>query len=112
MIATLTQTKRQLKTPLLKTSGLSSLKIADFVDFPPSTTPGNVGVCLSGGGSRAMVAGMRQLQALKKLSNEKGSLLGHTKSLSSVSGGSWVGVPFTYLTSSCLDDDFLGLYFP
>lgn len=112
MIATLAQTGRQLKTPLFKATNLSPFKVTDFVDFPAPTTPGNVGICLSGGGSRAMVAGMGQLQALKKLSNEQGSLLGQTKALSTVSGGSWVGVPFTYLTPSCTDDQFLGLYFP
>ena len=39
------------------------LTVNQFFPTPP-VTPGNVGVCLSGGGSRALTAGMGQLQAL------------------------------------------------
>jgi hypothetical protein len=44
------------------TSSSAGLRIEQFVDLPE--TPGNVGICLSGGGSRAMTAGMGQLRAL------------------------------------------------
>ena len=73
-------------------------------------TPGNVGVCLSGGGSRALTCGMGQLRALKKLQINGSSLLGQVKALSTVSGGSWVGVPFLYLNETSSDDDYLNLY--
>ena len=80
--------------------------------FMPSgtETPGNVAVCLSGGGSRAMSAGMGQLLALETITagSDSASLLSQTKVLSTVSGGSWIGVPFTYLPSGTSDTDFLG----
>jgi hypothetical protein len=83
------------------------LRIEQFVDLPD--TPGNVGVCLSGGGSRAMTAGMGQLRALKHLQLNGKSLLAQTRALSTVSGGSWVGQTFTYLTGAS-DDAFLNQY--
>jgi hypothetical protein len=63
-------------------------------------TPGNVGVCLSGGGSRALSAGMGQLRALAHLQLDGRSLLSQTKAISTVSGGSWLGVTFEYLIST------------
>lgn len=77
------------------------------------STPGNVGVCLSGGGSRACNAGMGQLRALKYLTTpDSESLLGQVKALSTVSGGSWVGVPFLFLNGDVSDDDYLNTYVP
>ncbi len=73
-------------------------------------TPGNVGVCLSGGGSRALTCGMGQLRALKHLEVNGQSLLGQVKAISTVSGGSWVGVPFLYLDKNAGDDDYLNGY--
>lgn len=74
------------------------------------STPGNVGVCLSGGGSRALTCGMGQLRALKRLQLNGTSLLGQVKAISTVSGGSWVGVPFLYLDQETSDDDYLNRY--
>ncbi len=73
-------------------------------------TPGNVGVCLSGGGSRACNAGMGQLRALKHLQANGQSLLSQVKALSTVSGGSWVGVTFEFLTDGTSDDAYLNEY--
>jgi len=79
----------------------------------PQTTPGNVGVCLSGGGSRALTAGMGQLQALAYLTANGAPLLGQVKALSTVSGGSWLGVPFEYLRpSGPADAAYLGVFNP
>nr|MCH9638964.1 hypothetical protein [Betaproteobacteria bacterium] len=87
------------------------LKIDDFVKQRKNPTPGNVGVCLSGGGSRAMTAAMGQLRALKKLNNGQGDLLSQTKAISTVSGGSWLGVTFSYLDDANVsDDDYLNTY--
>ena len=84
------------------------LSVKQFYTMPPAT-PGNVGVCLSGGGSRALTAGMGQLRALKKLTANGQSLLAQAKALSTVSGGSWLGVPFIYLPpGSSSDDAYLG----
>jgi len=76
--------------------------------FIPVVKPGNVAVCLSGGGSRAMTAGMGQLLALENVLSGNASLLSQTKMLSTVSGGSWVGVPFAFLTPGTTDVEFLG----
>lgn len=81
------------------------LTVDQFYSIQP-ITPGNVGVCLSGGGSRALTAGMGQLQALSQL-----NLLGQVKAISTVSGGSWLGVPFEFLPSGGPSDNaFLGVY--
>ena len=70
----------------------------NVTNFIPGQKPGNVAVCLSGGGSRALTAGMGQLNALQTLQYAVNqSLLSQAKALSTVSGGSWLGVPFVYL---------------
>ena len=48
------------------TPTVGSLSVNQFYATPPAT-PGNVGVSLSDGGSRALTAGMGQLRALNKL---------------------------------------------
>ena len=84
------------------------LSVGHFCAAPPAS-PGNVGVSLSGGGSRALTAGMGQLRALKKLTANGRSLLAQSKALSTVSGGAWLGVPFVYLPpGSPSDDAYLG----
>ena len=80
--------------------------------FVPRNTPGNVGICLSGGGSRAFSAGIGQLQALQTLQANGSSLLNQTRALSTVSGGGWIGIPFTFLPAGLRDSDFLGSYVP
>ncbi|TQV88004.1 patatin-like phospholipase family protein [Aliikangiella coralliicola] len=89
----------------------AGLKVDDFVKNRKNPTPGNVGVCLSGGGSRALSSAMGQLRALKTLSNGHGDLLSQTKAISTVSGGSWLGVTYAYLTDPAVtDDDYLNTY--
>jgi hypothetical protein len=79
----------------------------------PAVTPGNVGVCLSGGGSRALTAGMGQLQSLAYLTVNGVPLLSQVKALSTVSGGSWLGVPFEFLRASGASDTmYLGTFNP
>ncbi|HXT52026.1 MAG TPA: hypothetical protein VN811_13360 [Thermoanaerobaculia bacterium] len=75
-------------------------------------TPGNVAVCLSGGGSRALTAGLGQLRALSYLQLNGKSLLSQTKALSTVSGGSWVGVTFEFLAGETTDAAYLNDYVP
>jgi hypothetical protein len=97
------------------TTGVTStangpLSISQFYSTPPST-PGSVGVCLSGGGSRALTAGMGQLRALSFLAANGKSLLSQVKALSTVSGGSWLGVPYTFLPAGAASDaSYLGTY--
>ena len=63
----------------------------------PASLSGSVGVSLSGGGSRALTAGMGQLRALRKLTANGRPLLAQVRVLSVVSGGAWLGVPYVYL---------------
>lgn len=62
-----------------------------------------VGVCFSGGGSRALSCAMGQLRGLRKL-----EVLDDVFTISSVSGGTWASSIFTYLPESISDDEFLG----
>jgi len=96
------------KAQLTDTSG--GLTVGQFVSLP--NTPGNVGVCLSGGGSRALSAGMGQLRALSTLQLNGRSLLSQTRALSTVSGGSWLGVTFEFLTAGTSDSAYLNEYVP
>jgi hypothetical protein len=105
-------TAGSFKAQLTQTSG--SLTVGQFVSLP--NTPGNVGVCLSGGGSRALSAGMGELRGLSALQLNGQSLLSQTRALSTVSGGSWVGVTFefltpgNFLTPAVRDADYLNEY--
>lgn len=81
----------------------------DTGNFVPRQTPGNIAVCLSGGGSRALSAGTGQLQALETLQANGASLLSQVRALSTVSGGGWVGIPFIYFKGAS-DGDYLGTY--
>lgn len=92
------------------TNTSQSLSIGQFVQL--ANTPGNVGVCLSGGGSRALSAGMGQLRALSYLQVNGRSLLSQTKAISTVSGGSWLGQTFSYLTAGTTDAAYLNDYVP
>jgi hypothetical protein len=82
------------------------MTVAQFADM--GATPGDVGICLSGGGSRALTGAMGQLRALRSLKTSDGrDLISQARALSTVSGGSWLGVTFEYLTSGVSDDAYL-----
>lgn len=100
-------------------TGKTTAKIYQTRDLPLAVsklwpdqgpTPGNVGVCLSGGGSRAMVAAMGQLRGLAQLQVNGAPLLSQVKAISSVSGGAWAAVPFTYAPPDITDETLLGGY--
>lgn len=80
-------------------------KISDFVPVNDADTPGNVGICLSGGGSVAMISALGQLRALVEM-----GVLEKARAISTVSGGSWATVPFIYLPAAIDDATFLGPY--
>jgi hypothetical protein len=71
----------------------------------PITTEGSetVGVCFSGGGSRALSAAMGQLRGLTHL-----GLIEKTQSISGVSGGAWASTVYSYVPESISEDDLLG----
>jgi hypothetical protein len=69
-----------------------------------------VGLCLSGGGSRALTAGLGQMRGLHQLQANGRSLLSQVSAVSTVSGGSWLGVPWVYLPPEISDEDYLNGY--
>src|SRR5215831_13034356 len=67
-------------------------------------------VCFSGGGSRALSCALGQLSGLRSIKNPKDqtkSVLDSIPYVSSVSGGSWASVLYTFLPSTISDDEFL-----
>ena len=101
-----------LKTRVFQTRGGTDLKVESFM--PSKKNSPKVGVCLSGGGSRAATAALGQLRGLKHLTtNGRTDLVEQTRALSTVSGGSWFGGSFTYMNLPDIsDDDFLNQYAP
>ncbi|ABC21286.1 hypothetical protein F11_02470 [Rhodospirillum rubrum F11] len=74
----------------------------DPIGERPPTTP-VLGVCFSGGGSRSLSCTLGQLSALLTLADPltpSQPLIKRVAYVSSVSGGSWAAVPFTYLPPS------------
>lgn len=67
----------------------------------------SIGVVFSGGGIRSAAATLGQLRALKELDWYR-----KVKYVSSVSGGTWGSLPFTYLPRAYRDEDYLGPYRP
>jgi len=65
----------------------------------------NVGVCFSGGGSRALTCAWGQLLGLKTV-----GLDSSTRYISSVSGGTWASSIYTYLSDTISDEALLGTY--
>ena len=102
------QTRRRFEQ-LRGTAGASpppatlSASIYPFSSLEQSSSDSGIGLCLSGGGSRAAAASMGALRGLRCL-----GLLDEISVLSTVSGGGWAGVPFTYLPADISDDEFLG----
>jgi hypothetical protein len=100
-----------MTTPTLTASVTLTPPLTVSQLYTPASTPGNVGLCLSGGGTRACCAGMGQLRAFAALQANGRSLLSQVKAISTVSGGSWLGVPFQYMPASGPSDDaYLGVY--
>ena len=81
--------------------------------FPAVSTPrapGGAALCVSGGGSRALSAALGAFSGLAGLAdpdNPGRTLLERFDYLSSVSGGSWASVIFTYAPESITDDQLL-----
>jgi hypothetical protein len=69
----------------------------------------NIAVCFSGGGSRALTCAWGQLLGLSALKDEKANpLLNDVRYISSVSGGSWAAVLYTFRPHNFTDAEFLG----
>lgn len=87
---------------------LSITKIYAAYELEPPGSGSGLGVALSGGGSRALVAGMGQLCAL-----EHTGILDRVRALSTVSGGSWLAGPWMFLSADEAEEAqpaFLGNY--
>jgi hypothetical protein len=87
-------------------------KLYPAVTQSDSTQP-VLGICFSGGGSRALSCALGQLSALNAMTLPNGQpILGPSQYISSVSGGSWASVLYTFLPqtineTSVSDTDFL-----
>jgi hypothetical protein len=81
----------------------------DSLNFPEDELRlKKTGICMSGGGTRAMVCAVGQLKGLVEL-----GLIDDVGYISCVSGASWASVPFTYYTEGALNDDqLLGTIIP
>ncbi|MEM7245736.1 MAG: hypothetical protein AAF533_10355 [Acidobacteriota bacterium] len=66
----------------------------------------DVGVCFSGGGSRALTCAWGQMIGLRNLTIGDESLLDRIRYLSSVSGGTWASALWVYLPESVPEDEF------
>lgn len=70
---------------------------------PAGWSPDSFGVAFSGGGTRSASATLGQLRALVALGWYQ-----RLRYVSSVSGGTWGSLPFTYLPEGIRDEDYLG----
>ncbi len=70
-------------------------------------TKTNIGLCFSGGGSRALTCAWGQMLGLSTL-----ELMDKARYISSVSGGTWATSIYSYLPEGILDTDLLGTYCP
>lgn len=69
----------------------------------------NIAVCFSGGGSRALTCAWGQMLGLSLLTDPTGKpLLNQARYMSSVSGGSWAAVLYTFLPETVSYAEFLG----
>lgn len=89
----------QLQASILPLPAVTASPLAPDLMAPA----GSIGLCLSGGGSRALTCAMGQLRALDHL-----GLMDQIFAISSVSGGTWANSLYTYLPVSISDADFLG----
>ena len=87
-------------------------KIYQGNQWNATTKKKKTGLCLSGGGSRALSAGLGQLIGLKSINHSNGgTLLDSIDYISSVSGGTWLTSIYTFSTNQNLDE-LLGTYMP
>ena len=62
-----------------------------------------VGICISGGGTRSLSAALGQLRGLRQM-----GWMEQVHTISAVSGGCWAAALFTFLPETITYDDFLG----
>ncbi len=67
----------------------------------------HIGLCFSGGGSRALTCAWGQILGLRKL-----NLMEKARYISSVSGGTWASSIYSYLPDHISDEALLGTYYP
>ncbi len=67
----------------------------------------NIGICFSGGGSRALTCAWGQMLGLRTL-----NLIDKPRYISSVSGGTWASSIYNYLPETITDHELLGSYYP
>lgn len=92
---------RQLDASILPLPAVNAAESAAILGV--AAPSGSIGLCLSGGGSRALTCALGQLRALHTL-----GLIDQVFAISSVSGGTWANSLYSYLPASISDEDFLG----
>ncbi|MGB1243378.1 MAG: hypothetical protein ACPG49_12695 [Chitinophagales bacterium] len=85
-----------------KTDGIADITAEEAIVVKASQTA-NVGLAASGGGSRALTATLGYYRGLTHL-----GLMNNVRYISSVSGGAWASISYTYLPKTIKDRDFLG----
>ncbi|MEM7091907.1 MAG: hypothetical protein AAF567_02800 [Actinomycetota bacterium] len=96
------------KDPRRQFDGRAEVRIGDVQPYPDD--PPTAVLCVSGGGSRALTAALGQFSALAQLPDphgERSSMLARFDHLSSVSGGTWASVLFTYAPETISDEQLL-----
>lgn len=88
--------------------GCNELDSASNDELTTQATLRDVGVCFSGGGSRALSAAMGQLRGLSNVKDSSGNLwIDRVGTISCVSGGCWASSLYTFLPDTISYDDFL-----
>lgn len=95
---------------------MSTYQAAIYPTTSPNPTVANadrarkrIGVCFSGGGSRALTCAWGQMIGLTTLADGSGkALMDQVRYLSSVSGGTWASALYTFRASTLSDAEFLG----
>src|SRR5271166_6536685 len=96
-----------MSEPALASGNSYQANLYPAVEQQGATSPVGA-VCFSGGGSRALTCALGQLSALSSPTGpNQESLLQNFSFISSVSGGSWASVLYTFLPPGFSDAEFL-----
>lgn len=68
----------------------------------------DIGICFSGGGIRTFGATIGIMRGLLNFDGKGNNILKDIKYVSSISGSTWVLVPYTFMNKKYTDDEFLG----
>lgn len=96
-----TNTARMWKTPGY--SGRANPDAYPELRIPALARKADLGICFSGGGTRAATAALGELRALQRM-----GILPRVRYISAVSGGAWGSAPWVFLPEHVSEETFLG----